>query len=235
MNNYIHDLIQFCSNVNSLDHLSDKAFKIATELEFEHIAFGNRTLHPTNQSSVVLLNTYHDDWKKYYVECNLVDSDPVASHALRSAYPFIWSELKTSSSLFWDSASEFGLNIGWSKPTHHSFNSTSLLSFSRSSIELGDKELRSKLPYLLWASTIIEQKYFELSSLDNQSDISISLTSREKEVLQWSSVGKTVHEISIILGLSERTISFHINNSIKKLNTSNKTSAVAKAVTHRLI
>ncbi len=213
----------------------DKAHKIATELEFEHVAFGCRTLHPTNEDPVVLINTYHNDWEKHYVECNLVDSDPVVSHALRSVYPFIWSELKVNSPSFWNSANEFGLNIGWSKSTHHTFNSASLLSFSRSSVELGDNELNSKLPYLLWASSAIEQKYFELSRSTNSSDISVSLTAREKEVLQWSSIGKTVHEISIILGLSERTISFHINNSINKLSTSNKASAVAKAIIHRLI
>jgi LuxR family transcriptional regulator, quorum-sensing system regulator SolR len=235
MTNDIFDLIQSCTSLDNLDELIDTANKIATHLEFDHVAFGLRKLYPTNGDSVSLLNTYSDEWDSIYISNNLVESDPVASYALHSAYPFLWSDLKSNSTTFWNSAREFGLNVGWSKPTQHPLNTTSLISFSRSSIELGDKELNCKYPLLLWASSIIEQKFIELSDRNNDSEYCFSLTCREKEVLKWSAMGKTVHEISIILGVSERTVTFHINNSIKKLNAGNKTSAVAKAIIHKLI
>ena len=57
----------------------------------------------------------------------------------------------------------------------------------------------------------------------------ITLTSREKEVLCWTAEGKTAYEIAHILNVSERTVNFHINNAIAKLETSNKTQAAVKA------
>ncbi len=61
------------------------------------------------------------------------------------------------------------------------------------------------------------------------------LTEREREVLTWSGRGKTSSEIAAILGLSERTINFHCDQAIKRLDVINRTQAVAKAMAHGLI
>jgi DNA-binding CsgD family transcriptional regulator len=58
---------------------------------------------------------------------------------------------------------------------------------------------------------------------------SVSLTPREADVLRWIAVGKTNWEIGQILGLSERTVKFHLYNSFGKLNVVNRTQAVIKA------
>ena len=61
------------------------------------------------------------------------------------------------------------------------------------------------------------------------------LSSRECEVLRLAAEGKTSFESAVILGLTERTINFHISRSIEKLNASNKTNAVVKAILMGLI
>jgi LuxR family transcriptional regulator len=63
----------------------------------------------------------------------------------------------------------------------------------------------------------------------------VTLSSRECEVLRWAAEGKTAYESGVILGLTERTVNFHISRSIEKLNASNKTNAVAKAILMGLI
>ncbi|KUY88707.1 hypothetical protein WK90_30130 [Burkholderia cepacia] len=63
----------------------------------------------------------------------------------------------------------------------------------------------------------------------------VALSTRECEVLKWAAEGKTAYEIGMILGLTERTINFHISRSIAKLDASNKTNAVVKAVLMGLI
>lgn len=55
------------------------------------------------------------------------------------------------------------------------------------------------------------------------------LSPRELEVLKLSAVGKTAYEISRILCLSERTVNYHVQNVISKLNVCNKISAVIAA------
>lgn len=62
-----------------------------------------------------------------------------------------------------------------------------------------------------------------------------SLTKREKECLSWTAGGKTSWEISVILGISESTATFHLRNAGVKLNANNRTHAVAKAMHEGLI
>jgi DNA-binding NarL/FixJ family response regulator len=61
------------------------------------------------------------------------------------------------------------------------------------------------------------------------------LTSRESEVLTWVGQGKTSAEIAIILGRSERTINFHCDQAMRRLDVVNRTQAVVKAITQGLI
>lgn len=61
------------------------------------------------------------------------------------------------------------------------------------------------------------------------------LSTRELEVMRWAAEGKTSYEIGIILGLTERTVNFHVAKAIFKLNASNKTHAAVKAAVLGLI
>jgi len=61
------------------------------------------------------------------------------------------------------------------------------------------------------------------------------LTEREREVLSWVGRGKTSSEIGTILGLAERTVNFHCDQAMKRLNVTNRAQAVAKAVSEQLL
>lgn len=61
------------------------------------------------------------------------------------------------------------------------------------------------------------------------------ITAREKEILQWLMNGKSTWDISTILDISERTVKFHIDNIMRKLDAVNRTHAVAIALRQRII
>src|SRR5436190_7242305 len=63
----------------------------------------------------------------------------------------------------------------------------------------------------------------------------IKLNQREVETLTCVAPGKTSAEIAQILGLSKRTVDFHIDNARTKLGAATRTQAVIKAATGRLI
>jgi DNA-binding NarL/FixJ family response regulator len=63
----------------------------------------------------------------------------------------------------------------------------------------------------------------------------LHLTEREREVLTWVGRGKTSSEIAIILGIRERTVNFHCDEAMKRLDVINRTQAVAKAMAYGLI
>ncbi len=63
----------------------------------------------------------------------------------------------------------------------------------------------------------------------------IHITRREVEVLQWLQQGKSSWEISKILGLSERTVNFHIYNVMEKIKAVNRLQMVSIALRLGLI
>ena len=63
----------------------------------------------------------------------------------------------------------------------------------------------------------------------------VNLTDREVETLTWAARGKTSSEIAQILGLTKRTVDFHIDNARVKLNTSSRMHAAVKAAAGQLI
>src|ERR1700733_5658569 len=63
----------------------------------------------------------------------------------------------------------------------------------------------------------------------------VDMSSREIETLTWAARGKTSAEIALILGLSKRTIDFHIENARIKLGAATRVEAAIKAATSRLI
>ena len=56
------------------------------------------------------------------------------------------------------------------------------------------------------------------------------LSGRELQCLEWVSLGKTSWETAAILGLSERTVNFHLRNACRKLNVYGRQAGVVKAV-----
>lgn len=56
------------------------------------------------------------------------------------------------------------------------------------------------------------------------------LSKRENEVLHWVSEGKTYWEISVILGIKEGTVKFHMGNVVRKLDVCSAKQAIRASV-----
>ena len=61
------------------------------------------------------------------------------------------------------------------------------------------------------------------------------LTDREQQILQLLAVGKSNQEIGAELMISASTVKFHINNILSKLDVSDRTQAVVKALRRGLV
>lgn len=62
-----------------------------------------------------------------------------------------------------------------------------------------------------------------------------TLSEREVEILHWVREGKSNHEIGMVLSISPLTVKNHIQRILKKLQASNRTQAVSKAMSLRLL
>lgn len=59
------------------------------------------------------------------------------------------------------------------------------------------------------------------------------LSSKEKEILEMLSIGKTNKEIAAKLSISEKTVRNYVSNIFKKINVSNRTEAAAYWIRNR--
>ena len=135
-------------------------------------------------------------------------------------------------------ANDFGLQNGVSFPVHGTSGENAMLSLACAT----DRPARSSLieealPVGHLLSSYIHEAVRRVF-VDGDASIAIGhtqLTDREKECLTWAAEGKTTWETSQILGISERTVIFHLKNVAQKLNVSNRPQAVARAVSQLLI
>ncbi len=82
---------------------------------------------------------------------------------------------------------------------------------------------------------VIPHFHEALRRVSNIAKNGLSLTSKETEILKWVKQGKTTWDISTILGISERTVKFHVANILRKLDATTRAHAVAIALERKII
>lgn len=120
--------------------------------------------------------------------------------------------------------------------------------------ELGDGKARDSLRFMLpYIDTAFRQiahlpeQYYEQqrpvpvqesaglgvdSVFDTTSPVG-GLSNREMEIMEWVRMGKTNHEIGMILDISAFTVKNHMQRIFKKLDVLNRAQAVSKIETYR--
>ncbi|WP_081304523.1 LuxR C-terminal-related transcriptional regulator [Aeromonas hydrophila] len=83
---------------------------------------------------------------------------------------------------------------------------------------------------LVFAHTFSAYLFASYVRIKEECSTSSKLSSRENDCLFWACEGKTAWEISKIIGLSQRTVTFHLMNIISKLQANNRQHAVALAI-----
>lgn len=204
--------------------------KSANALGFEHCAYGMRVPLPVSDPKVHMMSSYSDDWQRRYTEQGYLACDPTVAHALRSPASMVWSDtLFAECRPFWEDARAHGLNVGWAQPCHGPNRVIGLFTLARSGNELSTRERRGLAMEMYWVSQIAHEGMAHFLLPKIMPEASVTLSTRETEVLRWTADGKTSNEVSEIMHISERTVNFHINNAMEKLGTNNKTAAAVKA------
>lgn len=223
---FLHTLVV----MESEEELFDKLSGVTTELGFDYCAYGLRTPLPVSRPKTVMFNNYPESWQKQYQEKGYLEIDPTVSHGIHSLSPFIWPEEDLSSAdEFWEEAHSHGLCVGWAQSTRDTYGVTGMLTMARSGENLSENELHNKRPQLTWLTQVAHSGMSKYLTSKLLPETEIRLTARETSVLKWTADGKTSAEISEILGISERTVNYHINNVVEKLGTTNKLAAAVRA------
>ncbi|MEY4283741.1 MAG: LuxR family transcriptional regulator [Betaproteobacteria bacterium] len=201
----------------------------ARSLGFDHVAYGFQAPYPVTRPKITLLNNYPRPWQDRYVQAGYLYNDPTIAHGQHCQSPILWSdELFANNPALWAEVKEHGIRFGWAQSSLERNGSKSLLTLCRGNEPLTPSELECKEAYMRW---LVQVAHVCLSRAitTQHTQIANPLTAREREVLQWTADGKSAQDIADILTLSKSAVDFHLKNVIVKLQTTNKTAAVARA------
>jgi len=187
------------------------------------------------QSSSILTN-WPVELLSLYDRERLIIKSPVLNRLRNSTMPFVHDifgkdaeredgRTDVTKALF----ERFGMPRAVLFPTHDASGLRGVISFA------GDREpfTPQEMKELSFISIHVFNRLAELRQADGR--VADGLTERELDCLNWTAAGKTSLEIAEILGLSEHTVNHYLNRAAKKLDTVNRTQAVAKALRMGLI
>ena len=183
------------------------------------------------------MSPFPSEWLDHYVIKSYHHIDPIVKENFNNFTLQYWADTYkkyTPPKDFVMTAEDFGLKKGYSYGLkNYKGTEGSLFSFSGDFIE---SNLRTEI-ILTHITPHLHQAFIRvLGQHKTNDDISIiSLTSKEKEVLKWLKEGKNTWDISQILAASQNTVKYHIKNIFLKLDVSNRSHAVARAVELELI
>ncbi|MCF7221330.1 LuxR family transcriptional regulator [Marilutibacter chinensis] len=232
----------------SADALSRAVDRLTAPLGVSHWLYALDLPLVDDRQRQFTLGGYPQPWVERYLEQDYLRIDPIVSHCHDHAIPLRWSDAVPADPRVIDphmqavrrmfgEAGEFGLGAGVSVPLHGPGIHWGLMSFAGESRL--NPELTRQLPYLhMLAHYVHESARRFIPSMFASPDPATRLphlTGRERECLFWASAGKTSWEIGQLLGISERTSVFHLQNAARKLGVSGRQAAVARAVTMGLI
>ena len=218
------------STAKDEDEITSVLIRAARELGFDYVAYGMQVPIPVTRPKTIIVGNYPDAWRERYLRENFVAIDPTVAYGKRSVMPLVWTEqLFESSPVFWEEAKSHGLRVGWSQALRDAKGVFGMLTFARAHDNLSPKELQDSCMQMSWLACAMHEMLSSRLLARHVPEVAARLSPREIDVLRWTAEGKTSAEIAIIMNLSERTVNFHVNNSVAKLDASNKISATVKA------
>lgn len=224
-------LARLAAAPGSVDQIVRELASIVEGLGFEYCSYVMRVPLPPATPAVTWSSTYPTRWLDHYFSNGYLEIDPLLQRASRDLSPIVWNDRSFSTQpAFWEEARAHDIRHGWALTTCGTRATTGMLSLARSRHAVTESELESIEMKLVWLAHIVHARISAVELQRLVPEAEQELTAREREVLRWTAAGKTAMEVGAILGITERTVTFHISSSLAKLDVVNKTQAVAKAL-----
>lgn len=236
-----HRLFEFIAELNIASdyrHIQKICTAFCHYFGFDYFIYAARIPTSLVTPQYIIINGYPDVWRNHYVESDYIMIDPTVSHCFSKITPIYWEHVvkttckeDTSVNKLFSEADEIGLRNGISFPIHCIHGETAMFSIATTVIANKSRHhIQQTIATGHLFASYVHEAITRVPDSGLLAKINADLTKREKECLLWTTEGKTSWEISRILNISERTVVFHLNNAVRKLNVCNKQHAVARAI-----
>lgn len=191
-----------------------------------------------SDSGPKIITNLPEEWLSEYEEDHLYDVDPVLDISRHTMLPFCWVTQGINRA---DNVRLAANALKYKILQGHTFVSVShghdigVLTICNEEEEaqaVSDSE--SQKAAIQFALLAHHDRYGNLEKIVEDHPFE-KLSWREREVLTWVGYGKTYSEAALILGISERTIKFHMSNIKQKLEVSSSRQAISIATKYGLL
>jgi LuxR family quorum sensing-dependent transcriptional regulator len=227
--------MEFCNKVDDLPHISSltQSFTaVISEFGFSRFSI-ERFLQSDHErrTSASIARNWPRSWVDHYVNEKYFSHDRVAHFAYTQIRPWTWAEIKSqipsTPKLVQMEAeiAEIGIVDGLVLALHDSSSLQGIMSLgAERPVTISAWE--RKLLHMVCLHAQIRATEFR----DSQRRALPQLSDREREVLKWVAIGKTLWETSTILAIGEDTVAKHTRSAREKLGASTTTQAVVQAM-----
>ncbi|MDF2415668.1 LuxR family transcriptional regulator [Aeromonas sp. 1HA1] len=213
---------------------------LCQQMGFDHFRLGFISPSSIQRPDVRIFNGCPTQWVQAYDAQRFFAVDPVVRKGMTQSTPILWANLITECCDQQDTdglevmlqAHEAGLRDGITFPWHGANGHVGLLSFITRTPRTEHQWLTAT-PFLSLLSVHIFEAVVRVCLSDIPPRDALSL--RELEVCQWAAEGKQVSDIAQILGITPRTVTFHLERIAEKLGASNKSQAISWALKQGLV
>lgn len=231
------DLIDRLAIADRVDSASGIIDDFIRAWGLHNVAYAALNMPTPGAARPLLSVTYSAEWQKHYAQSGYVDLDPIVRSGLGGILPIDWAEIDRGDPIirkFFGEAQELDVGAnGLSIPIRGRFGEFAL--FTVTSNEPAG-EWRAMKRELLRDLMVVAFN-FHAAALRScgLAEAAVHIPLREASCLRWKALGKTDEEIGHILGISSHTVRFHLESARARLNTTNTTHTVAKALALGLI
>jgi DNA-binding CsgD family transcriptional regulator len=229
----LEDRFQSVLDVQSSDEFRSEVVRFAHDMGFGLVSATTVLDQPTGPPKFVTVDNTPPKFRERFEAMDRRVRDPVMQHCKTSGRPIIWDQstyVDAGLGEHWEEQASFGYRSGIAMAIHlpqgrHFFVGVDL----DGALTPNSGQLSRMVADLGLFAVYANEAAFRVMAPTPCDSPDSSLTPRELEALRWTLEGKTAWEVGKILGISERTAVFHVNNAMHKLGCTTKHQAAVRA------
>jgi DNA-binding CsgD family transcriptional regulator len=234
-----YGLVDDLSRVERVEQGHELLVDAARKYGVKNVCYAAANIPGVTDAEPLLALTYSNEWQQHYKQQDYVHIDPIVRQTMSGLLPLDWAHMDRSDprvKKFFGEAREF--DVGQQGLSFSIRGVNREFAVFSVTTDTNDSEWNDlKRIYMRDFQVIAHYMHAMVlrTTGAHKKDYSSVLSPRERECLQWAASGKSTWDTSVILGVSERAIKFHLDQARHKLDCLTKTHAVAKALSLGLV
>jgi LuxR family transcriptional activator of conjugal transfer of Ti plasmids len=188
-----------------------------------------------------LISSYPKSWTSRYFDLHYERLDPVVQRARLDHDLFGWTsgvavpQGTKEQRRFFEEAASFGIQGGVTIPIRGGFGGIAAFTLASDDRGLRPERLIAHSKDVLHLVGLYFHAHLAARQSRQAPLADPVLSPRERQCIAWSARGKTASDTAVLMGISPRTVTFHLENARRKLDAASIAQCVAEALRRRLL